>query len=259
MHSIVQETTTSPLELLRQQWAREAAEKRAEARDRAKRERKYAAELALLSRMVPRSDYAAEFELLIPPAPPKPPPPEYRYGLTQQDRRTLARMRAGSPQLARELHVWGVVIAAPYTTTKALAEACASDSDLSARTWPRIIGAMLAAGQVHLGPRGFEHGPNSIEADSRPQTSKSATRRLIDRLGDDTGPRDPGERAKRVRRVLRNGQRAGCYYSSDRSLAAACAKNGSGTAAGYRRVVERMLATAELTRIFDGSICLADH
>lgn len=240
MHSIVQETSTPPLELLRQQWEREAQEQRQEAKAQAKLERAAAAEQARIAKVEP--------EEVLPPVP-EPPPPEYRYGLTAGRRQHLARALKDFPQLARELHVWATVYAAPYTTDKALAEACAENSDIAVRTWRRIIKDMKTREQLRMGLRGFET-IGSLDPRMRPQKSTDAAKRLVNKMGEDVGPRDPSKKAARVRRVLRNGRRPGrgIYYSSVVSLATACAKNGSGTVAGYRRTIEKMLAMPELTR-----------
>lgn len=201
--------------------------------------------LAQLRGEVPKTEKPAEVE--------KP----FKYGLTPERRRRLARMRQQFPYLAREIHVWLTVDSAPYTTVRSLADECAAGSDLSVRTWQRVAGDMLRRGELVMGRDGYKPG-KALDATVRPQASRTATRRLASRVGDQAGSRDPSVRAERVHRVLRHGQRKGRYYSSVLSLAIACARNGSGTDAGYRRVIERMLATAELTRDFTGAIRKAD-
>ena len=178
----------------------------------------------------------------------------YRYGLTPARKRLFARTRLERPEMARELHVWTIAVTSPYTTLRSLADACALGSGLSLRTWQRVAGEMLERGEISMGADGYEPGPNEISG-HRTQVSRQAVRKLAKRVGDHVGPRDPSERAKRVRRVIRYGKRTGRYYSSERTLAKACAKNGSGTVEGYRTVVKRMLANAaDLERHWDGSI-----
>jgi hypothetical protein len=205
--------------------------------------------LALLARLsgeVPKTDPEPE------------PEPPFKYGMTPARRRMLTRLRSSYPQLAREIHVLATVTTAPYSTLRALADECAAGSDLSVRTWQRVDGDMARRGQIELRHGAYVPGESGIEPAARPQVSRQAVRKLSRRVGDQAGPRDPSERAERVHRVLRHGQRKGCYYSSVLSLAKACAKNGSGTEAGYRRVIERMLATSELTRDFTGAIVKSD-
>lgn len=164
----------------------------------------------------------------------------FKYGLTKTRARDLTSKRLRYPHYSREIHVWSVAYTAPYTTQVALADACTEDSELSLRTWQRVVGAMVDAGMLVLRAGGYVPAGDLTSVD-RPQTSKTAKRNLAGKIHRaEPGHRDPSAKANRVRRVMRLGARAGEPYSSLRSLAVACSKNGSGSVREYQRVVARM-------------------
>jgi hypothetical protein len=174
----------------------------------------------------------------------KPKPKPYRYGLTPKRQKQLTTWRHQYPAYAREIHVLSVVITAPYTVQRDLADACTADSELSARTWARVIQQMIAHGVIKLGAAGYEPSGDFTDID-RPQESKTATRNVAGKIHREPAKRDPSAKAQRVRNVIRYCYRTADYKTlgSVDALARQCAKNGSGKFEGYRDVIQRMLGS----------------